>query len=231
MIQKALNTLKTVVLFTLDITEDDAIVRMLIREGIDPVTAWLLVIAHEFGHITLNEKCQQRQLDPWKTDDLLLAIDLTPEEIKEIDMTHKFTTIEAYCDAFLAKECKAQFRQEKGFSEGYGFVILDKIATFRRKNSKQLGWLEADEYATFPALFQMAQQKKLMEPEEAARFCLNQLAKSIKGKVTKLALQCSVEYKVQIGRFREMKEKIKSRKLFKRDDDDHDINGPPNKPK
>lgn len=178
----------------LNIDPNDHMFKYLIAQGIDPIKAWLVIIAHESGHIILNHKCDQRNMNPWDSDSHLEIIGF--DKIGRINETHKETAIEAYCDALMAKECIEQFDKELGFQ------IIEKIATLRKQTSKQLGFFETDDYATYPALFEMSHNKKIMDEKDAAKLCLLTLSKSFKGHATKLADQLRL--------FRESRKKKKT---------------------
>lgn len=166
----------------LNVNPNDPMAAFLIFEGVAPIDAWLLVFAHESGHLYLNDQCHKMGLHPKYANSQLKAIGFSDEQIKKTNDSHKETAIEAYCDAILARETILLL------GPTIGFEIIQKIAMLREEFSDQLGPFAVDEYATAPALFKIAaEQIIIMPPKDAAEFCLTTLSNSFKGKMTALS--------------------------------------------
>lgn len=165
---------------SLYINPNDATVQFLISEGLSVTDAWLLVLAHESGHLILNNNCHKVGDNPNYTDAQLKAIGFTADEIKVISPSHKETSVEAYCDCILAQQSIALLGQDQGFQ------TIEKIAKLRALRSAKLLPFQTDEYATSPILFEISHTKNipLPTPSQAARFCLKKLEESWRGRST-----------------------------------------------
>lgn len=126
--------------------------------------AWLLILAHESGHLRLNSICQAQGSDHEDPDMQLKAMGMDPAAYggSPIADFQKETAVESFCDAcagLAAKELLgAQWR------EG-----VEALRDHRSRISKSLGLWAGDEYATSPALEALLERNGKIEPAEAAR--------------------------------------------------------------
>ena len=129
--------------------------------------AWLLVLAHESGHLLLNSICDANGEDPGEQDAQFRAMGISPQDpsIFAAKDFQKETAIESFCDACLAK---AAFDL---LGTGARAPIL-ALRTHRALARKSLGLFKADIYATHPALDAMLDSSGAMKPEDAARVAL-----------------------------------------------------------
>lgn len=118
------------------------LVDFLKKSGLTHREAWLLSLAHESGHLELNDKCLNSGDSPSSPDSQLLAIGIEADLRQKVNSDfHKETAIEAYCDARLAQEAVKIMGDKWSTAVG-------SLAELRALNSKSVGFLKGDEYAT-----------------------------------------------------------------------------------
>lgn len=107
-----------------------SLVSYLVNSNIKEKDAWILVLRHEFGHMSLNSHCFNLNLDPTNANDQMsvIGIALTDSQKKWIPDFHKESAIEAYCDAQMLVYAHNHYPEHWG-------VICQTLLKFRTKNS------------------------------------------------------------------------------------------------
>lgn len=137
--------------------------------------AWLLILAHESGHLALNSICLKNGENPADPAAQLRAIGLDKEvSIESLADFQKETAIEAFCDVVLAREAKNILSEKWKVAVG---VFRD----MREQRSKKIGFFKGDEYATQPALSAFIEQDGCLTPEEAAKVALDHSIRQTSG--------------------------------------------------
>ena len=126
--------------------------------------AWLLVMAHEAGHIELNGRCIEQNKDPTDPNNQIDVIGLHSRYQRKEDF-HKESAIEAFCDAFFVNQAM------ETLGDGWE-VAVATLLMFRNSESARLGLFEGDEYATQPVLMLALATKQQLNPVEAAEIAL-----------------------------------------------------------
>lgn len=134
--------------------------RLKIEEG------WFLALAHESGHVELNQRCLDARADPAETGNQLAAIGIrTPGTVGLIAECHKESAIEAYCDAKLASAVFIHF-------PGSVKEILNAIYEIRKEDSgspKKFG----DDYRTHFAIAEIIKKGMPIDAASAALTAYN----------------------------------------------------------
>lgn len=144
------------------------------QSGLPMEDCWFLALAHEAGHIELNQRCIDAQSDPADPNAQLRAIGLPLKGIKDlllIAQCHKESAIEAYCDAKMAQ---AVF----DFFPDQSLRLLEIIASIRQSESekpKRFG----DDYFTYPALAKALSDGAPIDPRQAASLAFMRSRQSI----------------------------------------------------
>lgn len=134
------------------------------KTGIQIEDACFLALAHEAGHLELNQFCIDAKSKPAQSNAQLSAIGITafgflPKIL--IAECHKETAIEAYCDAKLAEAIHKHFPAKAN-------SLVKAVADIRREDSnlpKRFG----DDYSTAIVLDAVASQGFPMPPVEASK--------------------------------------------------------------
>ena len=126
-------------------------------------TAWRLVLAHEKGHILMNQKCWSSRLNQDSENDRGKALGIERKGLiaSRLDF-HVRVAEEALCDTMMLQEA------QKMFGDGWKEVgkVLSKI---RHAYSGRLPFHVGDRYSTWTAIDRMLEEGKIMDPFEAAR--------------------------------------------------------------
>ena len=134
------------------------------KTGIQIEDACFLALAHEAGHLELNQRCIDAESKPAQSNTQLSAIGISafgffPKIL--IAECHKETAIEAYCDAKLAEAVHIHF-------PAISDTILQAIADIRKEDSalpKRFG----DDYKTAIIFETVLAQGSPILPAEAAK--------------------------------------------------------------
>lgn len=148
----------------LDVNKKNPLALALMGAGLSFDESWLLVLAHESGHIELNGRCIQENADPTDPNMQLVAAGLTNTYQHRRDF-HKESAIEAFCDAIFVN-------QAMEILEGRWEVAVKILLKLRDSESARLGFFDGDEYATQPVLRRALASKKPINPKEAAELAL-----------------------------------------------------------
>lgn len=130
--------------------------------------AWLLILAHESGHLRLNSICQASGDDPNDPNAQLKAIgiDQTAYSPSSIADFQKETAIEAFCD--VCAGLAAVELLGSGWEEA-----VKALRDYRARGSASLSFFKGDEYATSPALDELIKRNGKIEPAQAARLAFD----------------------------------------------------------
>lgn len=134
--------------------------------------AWLLTLAHEHGHMVLNQDCHAAGFNPNDTNRQLeaMGIILTSHQQQWIPDFHKESAIEAYCDARLLQFAFQAYPQ-------HWKSIAGKLLEIRRSNSERfernptLGRY-GDEYFCATPIETVLNQNAALPANQAARIAL-----------------------------------------------------------
>ena len=134
------------------------------KTGIEIEDACFLALAHEAGHLELNQLCIDAEANPAQSNAQLSAIGIAafgflPKIL--IAECHKETAIEAYCDARLVEAIYKHFPAEAN-------SLVKAVADIRREDSnlpKRFG----DDYRTAIIFEAIVSQGFPMPPHEAAK--------------------------------------------------------------
>ena len=125
--------------------------------------AWRLVLAHEKGHILMNQKCWSSRLNQDSENDRGKALGIERKGLiaSRLDF-HVRAAEEALCDTMMLQEA------QKMFGDGWKEVgkVLSKI---RHAYSGRLPFHVGDRYSTWTAIDRMLEEGKIMDTFEAAR--------------------------------------------------------------
>lgn len=129
--------------------------------------AWLLILAHETGHLRLNSLCEANGEPPAEPDAQLRAIGIDPtsSEFLQAADFQKESAIESFCDACLAKAAI-------NFLGSRWKMPVETLRDHRANTSRKLGIFKPDEYATQPALSAFLESDGEIEPGMAAEIAL-----------------------------------------------------------
>jgi hypothetical protein len=134
--------------------------------------AWLLTLAHEYGHMQLNQMCVNASANPANPNDQVAAmgIKLTETQRKWLPNFHKESAIEAYCDASLLEYAKNNY-------PNHWNDIANKLLEIRNLNSVQFKRIPeqgryGDEYFCSQPIRTSIQQRKILTKSDAAKLAL-----------------------------------------------------------
>lgn len=131
--------------------------------------AWILILAHESGHLQLNAICKANGEDPSDPNAQLRAMGIDPdsEAYRGVIDFQKETAIEAFCDACLAMAAK-------NFLGPNWKASIELLREQRASKSKALGFFEDDEYATQSGLDAFLGKDGEEAPQEIAKIALKE---------------------------------------------------------
>lgn len=132
-----------------------------------------LALAHESGHIELNQLCVERRIDPADPD---AQIEILSREGPKIGsrfdaQCHKESAIEAFCDAKLAAAITTHF-------PSIAPDLLKNIRDMRRDDSKKPHRF-GDDYLTYPIFEKMIADGKIIDGWSAARLAYEDSLRSM----------------------------------------------------
>lgn len=167
-----------------NINFNDSMARILLPTLASWKEAWLLILAHETGHLHLNSICEANGEPPAEPDAQLRAIGIDPTSS---DFLHaadfqKESAIESFCDASLAKAAI-------DFLGPRWKMPVETLRDHRAKTSRKIGFFKPDEYATQPALDAILETHGKIEPGMAAEIALR--ASLLHTSKIKIAAICS----------------------------------------
>lgn len=142
--------------------------RLSSKASISTEDACFLALAHESGHIELNQRCVDEGVDPDYCNHQFSAIGIPLKSFKSKHFTaacHKETAIEAYCDAKLAEAIHKHFPAKAN-------SLVKAVADIRHEDSnrpKRFG----DDYKTAIVLDTVASQGFPIPPHKAAKLAFD----------------------------------------------------------
>lgn len=137
--------------------------------------AWILILAHESGHLRLNSICQANGHDPDEPDAQLIAMGIDQNNWSSaMTDSQKESAIESFCDICLAQTA-IKFLGDRWRAP------VEALRDQRAKTSRELGFLKSDEYATAPALDAFLDCDGKMEPRVGATIALDVLLLNTSG--------------------------------------------------
>ncbi len=125
--------------------------------------AWRLVLAHEKGHILMDQKCRKAGMNPDSENDraTVLGIQRNGLIAGRLDF-HVRAAEEALCDTMMLQEAQKMF--------GANWKEVGKVLSrIRHAYSERLPFHVGDRYSTWTAIDRMLEEGKIMDPFEAAR--------------------------------------------------------------
>lgn len=131
--------------------------------------AWLLILAHESGHIRLNSICHANGDNPDDPNAQLKAIGIQISSYDSFTIAEfqKETAIESFCDVCLGKTALDTLGNKWR-------AAIQALSDYRKNARKNLGFFDGDEYATQPALDKLLESEGKIEPGTAARFAFEE---------------------------------------------------------
>lgn len=149
------------------------------------ISGFLLMMAHEKGHIIVNNRCMASNSDPKSKAARAEALGLSMENgFKSGLDVHVHTAEEAYCDMLLLHKAKELYPSH--------FMEVAKVfSTIRKQHSVGLPLFKGDGYRTWPALDKAVSDGTLPSPAEAAQMAYDA---SVKGMGLKKAVELRVAW-------------------------------------
>lgn len=183
--------------------------------------AWILTLAHEKGHILLNQICFQKGGNPEDTNNQLdaIGINLTEVQKKWIPDFHKESAIEAYCDATvlmhaeeyfptqwnliaqemlkLREQASAQFKRST-LNQSYGDEYFCSVPIHNAlQNGSSITPLQSAQIAFFSSLKNTPLHKDL---SNAVQFSIAQLFERLKPSQPSIAEVVNTSVHASLGR-------------------------------
>ncbi len=126
--------------------------------------AWRLVLAHEKGHILMDQKCRKAGMNPDSENDraTVLGIQRNGLIAGRLDF-HVRAAEEALCDTMMLQEAQKMF--------GANWKEVGKVLSrIRHAYSERLPFHVGDRYSTWTAIDRMLEDGEIMDPFQAAQF-------------------------------------------------------------
>lgn len=139
--------------------------RLCAKTSISVEDACFLALAHEAGHVELNQRCVNGGIDPADSHNQLSVIGITLSggfSKHLVAECHKETAIEAYCDARLAEAVHKYF-------PNMASTLIKAVAEIRKEESA-LPQRFGDDYRTALIFEAIADSGVPMSPQDAATF-------------------------------------------------------------